>query len=95
MIKKNETNILFDSQIQNLLANSSVGQDHQVEVKFFSSLAEIYRAISDQEVEHMALLCTESETIEQGFHSIQNILSKKQSVPMALFYKTASSAQLH
>ncbi len=95
MKRKIKTNDLFDLQIQNLIANSLVGKEHQIEVKYFSTLADIYRAISNKNVEHMALLSTESETIEQGFHSIKNILSEKHSVPMALFYKTENSEQLH
>lgn len=91
----NKTNLLFDLQIQNLIANSLVSEEFRIEVKYFSNLADIYRAISNKNVEHMALLSTDSESIEQGFHSIKNILSEKQSVPMALFYKTESSEQLH
>ena len=97
MKRKNETEVLFDLQIQNFVANSYLGDSQQVEVevKYFSSLTDIYKAISDKNVEHMALLSTDSEAVEQGFHTIKNLLSEKQSVPMALFYKKESIEQLH
>ena len=97
MKRKNETNGLFDLQIQNLMANTmlSDNQHVEVEVKYFSNLADIYKAISDKNVEHMALLSTDSESVDQGFQTIKNILSEKQSVPLALFYKKESIEQLH
>ncbi len=64
-----------------------VDQSPSYEVRYFSSLVEIFKVLSDQNIDSLALLNDDLKVMDHNFEYIKLVLSQNKSVPMALFYK--------
>ncbi len=65
------------------------------EVRYFSSLSDIFKILLDRDIENVALLNSDLNSVEHNFDYIQTLLAQNKSVPMALFYKKDIKEQLH